>query len=187
VQAAGAKRVPAGGVTAVVLNVTVTDPTEAAYRTVYAGASALPLASNVHITAGETISNLAMCRWARMARSSSSTASVVLNVTVNNPTAASFLTVYGNDVQTPPTASNLNFTPGETMSNLVVVPVDVITAWCCCTTASAAWMWWSVWKVTTDIRIVDWRLPRSSSVRFRHAAVFIGLGVVGSSGAICRR
>lgn len=47
---------------------------------------------------------------------------VVLNVTVTNPTATSFLTVYpdGGD---RPVASNLNFTAGQTIPNLVTVPV----------------------------------------------------------------
>ncbi|GAA3435222.1 hypothetical protein GCM10018954_048280 [Kutzneria kofuensis] len=47
---------------------------------------------------------------------------VVLNVTVVNPTASGFVTVYptGSPV---PTASNIDFGPGQTLSNLVVVPV----------------------------------------------------------------
>ena len=46
-------------------------------------------------------------------------ASVVLNVTVTEPTSAGFVTVYpsGSD---RPLASNLNFTPGQTIPNLVV-------------------------------------------------------------------
>jgi hypothetical protein len=47
---------------------------------------------------------------------------VVLNVTVTNPTAGSYLTVYP-DGPTPPQASNLNYVPGQTVPNLVVVPV----------------------------------------------------------------
>jgi hypothetical protein len=47
---------------------------------------------------------------------------VVLNVTATNPTASSYVTVYP-DGTTRPVASNLNFTPGETIPNLVVVPV----------------------------------------------------------------
>jgi outer membrane protein assembly factor BamB len=48
--------------------------------------------------------------------------SVVMNVTVTNATAASFLTVYptGNG---RPTTSNLNWTSGKTIANLVEVPV----------------------------------------------------------------
>jgi hypothetical protein len=47
---------------------------------------------------------------------------VVANVTVTGGTAASFLTAYA-DGATRPTASNLNFTAGETIPNLVTVPV----------------------------------------------------------------
>ena len=47
---------------------------------------------------------------------------VVLNVTVTDPNAGSYLTVYPNGASVP-TASNLNFTPGQTVPNLVVVKV----------------------------------------------------------------
>lgn len=47
---------------------------------------------------------------------------VVLNVTVTSPTGNSFLTVYPEGV-TRPTASNLNFTPGQTLANSVTVKV----------------------------------------------------------------
>lgn len=46
----------------------------------------------------------------------------VLNVTVTNTTAASFLTVWP-DGTPPPTASNLNWAPGQTVPNRVIVPV----------------------------------------------------------------
>jgi len=46
---------------------------------------------------------------------------VVLNVTVTNTTAASFLTVYPSDATSRPTASDLNWTAGLTVPNLVVV------------------------------------------------------------------
>ena len=52
----------------------------------------------------------------------SSVAAVILNVTVTEPTAASFLTVYPTG-QSRPLASNLNFTPGQTVPNRVIVPV----------------------------------------------------------------
>jgi HYDIN/CFA65/VesB family protein len=52
----------------------------------------------------------------------SGVAAVVLNVTVTNATAASFLTVYPTGV-TRPTASNLNFVAGQTVPNRVVVKV----------------------------------------------------------------
>ncbi|MEU6479903.1 hypothetical protein ABZ858_24055 [Streptomyces sp. NPDC047017] len=47
---------------------------------------------------------------------------VVLNVTVTAPTADSFLTVHPHG-RPRPGASNLNYTAGKTISNLVVVPV----------------------------------------------------------------
>ncbi|MFE4520385.1 hypothetical protein ACFRMQ_40265, partial [Kitasatospora sp. NPDC056783] len=47
---------------------------------------------------------------------------VVLNVTVTNPTSDSFLTVYPNGKPVP-SASNLNFSPRQTVPNLVTVPV----------------------------------------------------------------
>jgi hypothetical protein len=46
---------------------------------------------------------------------------VVLNVTVTDTTAASFLTVYPSDAASRPTASDLNWTAGLTAPNLVVV------------------------------------------------------------------
>ena len=48
--------------------------------------------------------------------------SVVLNVTVTAPKAAGYLTAYP-DGASRPTASNLNWTEGETIANHVVVPV----------------------------------------------------------------
>ena len=47
---------------------------------------------------------------------------VALNVTVTGPTAASYLTVYPGG-QPRPTASNLNFAAGQTIANMVLVPV----------------------------------------------------------------
>ncbi|MDH6137409.1 hypothetical protein P3T37_006841, partial [Kitasatospora sp. MAA4] len=47
---------------------------------------------------------------------------VVLNVTVTNPTSDGFLTVYPYGGTVPGT-SNLNFTGGQTVANLVTVPV----------------------------------------------------------------
>ncbi|TDU05160.1 hypothetical protein EDD99_3662 [Streptomyces sp. 846.5] len=47
---------------------------------------------------------------------------VVLNVTVTGPALGGFLTVFP-DSQPLPTASNLNFKAGQTIPNLVVVPV----------------------------------------------------------------
>jgi hypothetical protein len=49
--------------------------------------------------------------------------SVVLNVAVTNPTAASFLTVWPAG-EPRPTAANLNYVAGQTVPNLVVVKVN---------------------------------------------------------------
>jgi hypothetical protein len=50
------------------------------------------------------------------------TAAVVMNVTVTQPQRDGFLTVYPGGLSKP-NASNLNFTHGETVPNLVIVPV----------------------------------------------------------------
>ena len=50
--------VPASGVSAVVLNVTVTSPTEAGWINAYASGTARPWASNVNFVAGQTVPNL---------------------------------------------------------------------------------------------------------------------------------
>ena len=47
---------------------------------------------------------------------------VAINVTAVNPTDGGYLTVWPSD-RTRPTASNLNFAAGQTVPNLVVVPV----------------------------------------------------------------
>jgi NPCBM/NEW2 domain len=54
----------------------------------------------------------------------SGVSAVVLNVTVTDPTSAGFITVWPTGVVRP-TASNLNFTPGQTVPNLVVVKLGV--------------------------------------------------------------
>jgi len=48
----------------------------------------------------------------------------VLNVTLVGPDAAGYLTVWPCDSATPPNASNLNVTAGETVPNLVVVQLS---------------------------------------------------------------
>ena len=53
----------------------------------------------------------------------SGVSAVVMNVTVTNPTVASHVTVWPESA-IPPTASNLNFVPGETEPNLVTVAVS---------------------------------------------------------------
>jgi hypothetical protein len=57
-QVDGEGGVPASGVTAVVLNVTVTGPTAAGYVTVYPDGGSRPTTSNLNFTAGETVPNL---------------------------------------------------------------------------------------------------------------------------------
>ncbi|MGH3417876.1 MAG: TolB family protein, partial [Actinocrinis sp.] len=47
---------------------------------------------------------------------------VVLNVTVTGPKSAGYVTVYP-DGQPAPKTSNLNFNPGQTLANMVTVPV----------------------------------------------------------------
>jgi uncharacterized protein YvpB len=49
---------------------------------------------------------------------------VVLNVTASDPTSPSYLTVFAAGESTP-NVSNLNFSSGETVANLTVVPVGV--------------------------------------------------------------
>ena len=49
-------------------------------------------------------------------------AAVALNITATAPTQAGYITAYANG-GTQPTASNLNFTAGQTIPNLVIVPV----------------------------------------------------------------
>jgi hypothetical protein len=188
-QVTGVDGVPANGVTAVVLNVTATEPTASSYVTVYPFGETLPTASNLNFTAGETIPNQVIVPVgsfgdlgfynhvgnvdlvADLAGYYTTTSggsafnsigpvrvldtrngtggfsspvgaggtislqvtgvdgvpatgvtAVVLNVTATGPTASSYVTVYP-DGEAQPTASSLNFTAGETIPNLVVVPV----------------------------------------------------------------
>jgi subtilisin family serine protease len=48
---------------------------------------------------------------------------VVMNVTVTNPTVAGFATMFPSGETRPDPASNLNFVPGETAPNLVMVKI----------------------------------------------------------------
>ena len=57
-QVAGRNGIPSSGVTAVVLNVTVTGGTSDDYVTVYPDGSARPGTSSVNFAAGQTIANL---------------------------------------------------------------------------------------------------------------------------------
>jgi sugar lactone lactonase YvrE len=54
--------------------------------------------------------------------------SVAMNVTVDQPTASGYLTVY--PCGTRPTASNLNYTAGQTIANTVITPVDATGTVC---------------------------------------------------------
>jgi hypothetical protein len=190
-QVAGRGGVPASGVAAVVLNVTVTAPTKSGYVTAYPDGTTLPTASNLNFTAGQTIPNLVIVKVGSngkvaLKNSSAGTvqliadvagyyldgtpqtagaftslspsrlmdtrknlgavgpvaaqgtvrlqvagrggvpasgvAAVVLNVTVTAPTKSGYVTAYP-DGTTLPTASNLNFTAGQTIPNLVIVKV----------------------------------------------------------------
>ncbi len=184
--------VPATGVAAVALNVTVTEPTASSFITVFPAGATRPNASNLNMSAGQTIANMVIVPvgasgqislfnlngsthliadvlgWfpagsvngltpTRLmdTRSDGDTAdglfrregavgpntvktltvagrggvptgatagAVALNVTATEPTGNSFITVFptGN---TQPTASNLNVVPGQTVPNMVIVPL----------------------------------------------------------------
>jgi plastocyanin len=183
--------VPASGVAAVVLNVTVTQPTAPGYVTVYPDGVTRPTSSNLNFVAGQTVPNLVIAPvgatgkvdfyngssgtvqvladvsgWfaagspasgglapltpARVLDTrtgmggtagpvgrgqtvslavlgqrgvpASGVGAVVLNVTVTQPTAPGYVTVYP-DGMTRPTSSNLNFVAGQTAPNLVIAPV----------------------------------------------------------------
>jgi len=62
VQVTGIGGVPATGIDAVVLNVTVTGPTASSYLTVYPTGSARPTASNLNFVAHQTVPNLVVAR-----------------------------------------------------------------------------------------------------------------------------
>jgi hypothetical protein len=193
-QVGGVDGVPSDGtVTAVVLNVTVADPTGGGYATVYPADRAVPSASNINFSAGEAIPNLvtvpldadgeisfynsstgtaqfvadlegyyttdsavagastyvadgptrvlntrndtgadgpvAALGTAKLSLagldgvpSDGTVTSVVLNVTVTAPTGGGYATVYP-DGTTRTSASNVNFSAGETIPNLVTVPL----------------------------------------------------------------
>jgi hypothetical protein len=190
-QVTGRGGVPASGVSAVVLNVTVTEPTAGSYLTAWPAGQGRPLASNLNYGAGQTVPNLVVVKvgaggvvnlfnhvgathviadvagWFgagprppaggfspsgpirivdtrvghgapaakvgpggtlafrvtdRAGLPPSGVAAVVLNVTVTEPSAGSFLTVWPHR-EARPLASNLNYDAGQTVANLVVVKV----------------------------------------------------------------
>jgi hypothetical protein len=61
-QVTGRGGVPASGVSAVVLNVTVTEPTALSFLTAWPAGEARPLASNLNFTAGQTVPNLVVVK-----------------------------------------------------------------------------------------------------------------------------
>jgi len=201
VRVAGTPSIPSSGVSAVVLNVTVTGPTEPSFLTVFPGGTTRPNASNLNFVAGQTVPNRVIVKvgsrngtpgwvsvynpvgtvqviadvggWftdgtdagangsrfvgvtpARILDTRDGTggfstplgqggtiaatvagvggvpamnatvppSAVVLNITVTDTTAASFLTVWPDDA-TRPNASDLNWVPGLTVPNLVILKV----------------------------------------------------------------
>ena len=191
VQLTGRGGVPQTGVAAVVLNVTVTNPSAASYLTVFPTAGTAPVVSNLNFTAGQTVPNRVIVKvgsggkvtffnaagtvdviadvggWYSDASNPAATGAgfigvtptrildtrllgaslnpgearvlpvarapvpsllsptppraVVLNVTVTNPSSYSYLTVFPEG--SVPLASDLNFVPGQTVPNMVVVKV----------------------------------------------------------------
>jgi hypothetical protein len=59
---AGAGGVPSSGVSAVVLNVTATQPSAETYLTVFPSGATRPLASNLNVLPGQTVPNLVVAR-----------------------------------------------------------------------------------------------------------------------------
>ncbi len=189
-QVTGRGGVPATGVSAVVLNVTVTEATAESWLTAWPAGVARPVASNLNYLAGQTIPNQVVVKvgeggkvdlfnsmgsahviadvagWfgdegadgagyvpvlpgrildtriglgapvaavgpastlslqvtGRGGVPSTGVAAVLLNVTAVDPTADSWLTAWPKGAERP-VASNLNYVPGLTVPNLVVVGV----------------------------------------------------------------
>jgi len=177
----------ASGVTAIVLNVTVTEPSAASYLTVYPTGVPRSTASNLNFGPGQTVPNLVVVKVGDFGKVSAynccafthvifdvvgwyggagtqgtlfrslsparildtrlgigwggklgigtanvdvtgvggvpeGAKAVVLNATVTDATEAGYITVYPSDAARP-NASNLNFAPGQTVPNLVMVKV----------------------------------------------------------------
>ncbi|TPG19331.1 M6 family metalloprotease domain-containing protein [Pedococcus bigeumensis] len=183
---AGLGGVPATGVGAVVLNVTVAQPSAAGFVTVWPAGEGRPVTSNLNFVKARTVPNLVVVKvgaggFVDLYNSSGSTqliadvmgwfpegsdftgvsptrlldtrsgngtpqgpvpggqavsvdvtgrggvpatgvGAVVLNVTVTGPTTSGYVTVWPH-VQSRPATSNLNFSPGQTVPNLVIVKV----------------------------------------------------------------
>jgi Tol biopolymer transport system component len=185
VQATGQGGVPGSGVSAVVINLTATEPTDGSYLTAYPRGGPPPVASNLNFGPGQTVPSLAVVKlgtggqfsvynargfthvvgdvvgWysdgstptgrtynplspvrildTRTTQSPvppnstisvpvaghggvppSGASAVVVNLTATDPTAGSYLTAFPTGGAVP-VASNLNFGPGQTVPNLVVV------------------------------------------------------------------
>ncbi len=188
----GRAGVPSSGVGAVVVNVTVTQPSAGGFVTVFPAGTARPNASNLNFLAGQTTANLVVAKvgasgqislfnlagtthvivdivgWfpstadfasmtparlmdtrpgaatvdglaagtgalgagatrdlvvtGRAGVPSSGVGAVVVNVTVTQPSAGGFVTVFPAGTARP-NASNLNFLAGQTTANLVVAKV----------------------------------------------------------------
>ena len=84
--------------------------------------SGLGISGSRPLVAGETLE-------LTITQAAASTTAVALNVTVTEPAATGFLTVFPCD-QNRPKASNLNFVAGETVPNLVNVKVSVTRSVC---------------------------------------------------------
>ncbi|MDQ3693016.1 MAG: right-handed parallel beta-helix repeat-containing protein [Chloroflexota bacterium] len=190
-QVTGRGGVPATGVTAVALNVTVTEPTAGSFLTAWPAGDSRPLASNLNYEAGTTKPNMVVVKvgaggkvnlfnnvgsahviadvagWygpylpapgatftplppsrlldtragngapaqrvpaggtvnlqvtGRGGVPATGVSAVVLNVTVTQPDAVSFLAVYPSG-KARPLVSNLNYRAGDTVANVVVVKV----------------------------------------------------------------
>ena len=190
-QVLGKGGVPASGVSAVVLNVTVVDPTKAGYVSLYPSGTTRPVVSNLNYVAGQTVANMVVvpvgadgkvtvlngsngtvqvlgdvAGWyhsgavaasggftslspARVVdtrtglgatgpiKASASVSvqvtgrggvpatgvsAVAVNVTAVSPTKTGYLSVYPSG-GTRPLVSNLNYTAGQTVANMVIVPV----------------------------------------------------------------
>jgi subtilisin family serine protease len=172
--------IPAAGVDAVALNVTVTQPASSGFLTVYPSGEARPLASNLNFEAGQTIPNMVIAKVgtdgqvsffvpsathiivdisgyyptvdaytplspSRLADTRqtailqggqtlrvpvlgrggvavSDVGAVALNVTVVGAQGSGFVTVFPT-LETRPLASNLNYSAGQTIPNMVISKV----------------------------------------------------------------
>jgi sugar lactone lactonase YvrE len=183
----GTGGVPAAGVSAVALNITVTEPSVGGFLSVFPSGTSRPLASSLNFVAGQTVANLAMAKvgvdgkisiynyagWSHVVADvvgwfgaevspyhgltparildtrngtggfaapvgakgtvavsvtgkggvpATGVSAVALNLTVTEPSAGGFLTVFPSGTPRPLTSS-LNFVAGQTVANLVMATV----------------------------------------------------------------